>query len=78
MTEKCLVSTPAPIITPPFTFETATAKVRAAEDAWNSRDPERVALSYSNGATAASSSEAERKSKNCSRGSGTVKTNIDS
>ncbi len=32
---------------PPFTFETATAKVRAAEDAWNSRDPERVSLAYS-------------------------------
>jgi nuclear transport factor 2 (NTF2) superfamily protein len=31
---------------PPFTFETATAKVRAAEDAWNSRDPVRVALAY--------------------------------
>lgn len=34
-------------LTPPFTLETATAKVRAAEDAWNSRDPERVALAYS-------------------------------
>lgn len=34
-------------IRPPFTFETATAKVRAAEDAWNSRDPHRVALAYS-------------------------------
>ena len=34
-------------ITPPFTRETATAKVRAAEDAWNSRDPHRVALAYS-------------------------------
>lgn len=35
------------IITPPFTPETAQLKVQAAEDAWNSRDPERVALSYS-------------------------------
>ena len=35
------------IITPPFTAETARLKVQAAEDAWNSRDPERVALSYS-------------------------------
>ena len=35
------------IIRPPFTLETATAKVRAAEDAWNSRDPERVSLAYS-------------------------------
>ncbi len=31
---------------PPFTLETATLKVRAAEDAWNTRDPERVALAY--------------------------------
>ncbi len=38
---------PAPIIKPPFTLETARAKVQAAEDAWNSRDPERVALAYS-------------------------------
>jgi uncharacterized protein len=37
---------PAPIIKPPFTAETARAKVKAAEDAWNSRDPERVALAY--------------------------------
>jgi nuclear transport factor 2 (NTF2) superfamily protein len=34
-------------ITPPFTRETALAKVKAAEDAWNSRDPERIALAYS-------------------------------
>ncbi|MEO8063560.1 MAG: nuclear transport factor 2 family protein [Pseudomonadota bacterium] len=32
---------------PPFTMETAVAKVRMAEDAWNSRDPQRVALAYS-------------------------------
>jgi uncharacterized protein len=32
---------------PPFTRETALAKVRAAEDGWNSRDPQRVALAYS-------------------------------
>ena len=32
---------------PPFTLETATTKVRAAEDAWNTRDPARVALAYS-------------------------------
>ena len=31
---------------PPFTRETATQKVRAAEDGWNSRDAERVALAY--------------------------------
>src|SRR5436190_12482080 len=32
---------------PPFTAETADQKVQAAEDAWNTGDPERVALAYS-------------------------------
>lgn len=32
---------------PPFTLETATEKVRLAEDGWNTRDPERVSLAYS-------------------------------
>jgi len=32
---------------PPFTRETAAQKVQAAEDAWNTRDPHRVALAYS-------------------------------
>jgi nuclear transport factor 2 (NTF2) superfamily protein len=40
------MSAPA-TIAPPFTLETATRKVQMAEDAWNSRDPERVALAYS-------------------------------
>jgi uncharacterized protein len=31
---------------PPFTLETATRKVRMAEDAWNTREPERVAQAY--------------------------------
>lgn len=31
---------------PPFTRQTAVQKVRLAEDAWNSRDPERVSLAY--------------------------------
>jgi nuclear transport factor 2 (NTF2) superfamily protein len=31
---------------PPFTLETARQKVRLAEDAWNTREPERVALAY--------------------------------
>ena len=31
---------------PPFTLDSALEKVRKAEDAWNSRDPERVALAY--------------------------------
>ena len=34
-------------IRPPFTLKSATAKVRSAEDAWNSRDPTRVSLAYS-------------------------------
>ena len=34
------------VIAPPFTLETAILKVRAAEDAWNSRDPDQVALAY--------------------------------
>ena len=34
-------------ITPPFSLESATQKVRMAEDAWNSRDPQRVSLAYS-------------------------------
>jgi nuclear transport factor 2 (NTF2) superfamily protein len=33
-------------IRPPFTEETARAKIQAAENAWNTRDPERVALAY--------------------------------
>ena len=33
-------------IVPPFTEETAIAKIRLAEDGWNSRDPQRVALVY--------------------------------
>ena len=31
---------------PPFTLESARAKVQAAEDAWNTRDPERIAIAY--------------------------------
>lgn len=34
-------------IRPPFTLKTARAKVQAAEDAWNSRNPQRVAMAYS-------------------------------
>jgi nuclear transport factor 2 (NTF2) superfamily protein len=33
-------------LTPPFTEDTARAMVQAAEDAWNTRDPHRVALAY--------------------------------
>lgn len=38
--------TPPVVIAPPFDHESATRKVRLAEDAWNSRDPQRVALAY--------------------------------
>jgi nuclear transport factor 2 (NTF2) superfamily protein len=31
---------------PPFTEETARQKVKAAQDAWNTRDPEKVAVAY--------------------------------
>lgn len=31
---------------PPFTLQTARQKVQSAEDAWNSRDPQRVAMGY--------------------------------
>jgi len=37
----------SPALLPPFTRETAVLKVRAAEDGWNSRDPQRVSLAYS-------------------------------
>jgi nuclear transport factor 2 (NTF2) superfamily protein len=33
---------------PPFSLETAVQKVRRADDAWDTRDPERVALAYTN------------------------------
>ena len=36
---------PTPIV-PPFTAESAAAKVKVAEDLWNTRDPERVVLAY--------------------------------
>jgi len=39
------VAPPPPL--PPFTAETAAKKVQAAEDAWNTRDPEKVAAAYS-------------------------------
>jgi hypothetical protein len=34
------------VIAPPFTLESATQKVRLAEDGWNTRDPEKVSLAY--------------------------------
>jgi len=37
---------PAPSIRPPFDLEAASRKVRLAEDAWNTRDPEKFSLAY--------------------------------
>jgi nuclear transport factor 2 (NTF2) superfamily protein len=39
-------TTPPKIIVPPFDLDSARRKVKMAEDAWNTRDPERVALAY--------------------------------
>jgi len=49
---------------PPFNMDTAVEKVRLAEDAWNTRDPGRIVLAYTEdtpGETAASSCTEERK-----------------
>lgn len=46
MNTNLLAPTPPKVIAPPFTLESAVLKVRLAEDAWNSRDPHRVALAY--------------------------------
>ena len=46
MNTTVLTPTAPPGIAPPFTPETALRKVRLAEDAWNSRDPHRVSLAY--------------------------------
>ena len=40
-----MLNTPRPPL-PPFTRETAMQKVRMAEDGWNGRDPEKVAMAY--------------------------------
>jgi uncharacterized protein len=44
MSSNSVSTTP---LVPPFSAETAARKVRMAENAWNSRDPERVSLAYS-------------------------------
>lgn len=41
-----MATTTPPVIVPPFNEATARRKVQLAEDAWNTRDPERVALAY--------------------------------
>ena len=46
MTANVQIPKPPTVIAPPFTLETAALKVRLAEDGWNSRDPNRVALAY--------------------------------
>ncbi len=46
MDKNLQAAKPQIAIVPPFTLETATQKVRLAEDGWNSRDPERVSLGY--------------------------------
>ena len=45
------MTSPPPIIKPPFTADSAKAKVQAAENAWNSRDPERVSRAYTEDST---------------------------
>ena len=44
MWDEVLVEKRYPL--PPFTLETALQKVKAAEDAWNTKDPEKVCLAY--------------------------------
>jgi nuclear transport factor 2 (NTF2) superfamily protein len=44
--DRLAASSPSRPPLPPFTAETAAQKVQAAEDGWNSRDPQRVALAY--------------------------------
>jgi nuclear transport factor 2 (NTF2) superfamily protein len=46
MTTGLQIPNPPKVIAPPFTLAAATQKVRLAEDAWNSRDLERVSLAY--------------------------------
>jgi nuclear transport factor 2 (NTF2) superfamily protein len=42
--QECRMTERPPL--PPFTRETAAQKVRMAEDAWNTRDPQKVSLAY--------------------------------
>ncbi len=46
MNPTSLLAAGPAIIAPPFALETALLKVRATEDGWNSRDPAKVALAY--------------------------------
>jgi nuclear transport factor 2 (NTF2) superfamily protein len=47
LVDRCVGDGRPPI--PPFNEETARAKIRAAEDGWNNRDPSKVALAYTPG-----------------------------
>jgi nuclear transport factor 2 (NTF2) superfamily protein len=44
--KKEMATQPQAVLAPPFSREAAIEKVRKAEDGWNSRDPQRVALAY--------------------------------
>jgi nuclear transport factor 2 (NTF2) superfamily protein len=46
MPTETVAAKPPVVIAPPFTLETATQKVRMAENSWNTRDPDRVVLGY--------------------------------
>jgi nuclear transport factor 2 (NTF2) superfamily protein len=46
MSDTASTAAPPSILRPPFTRDTAIAKVRIAENAWNTRDPQRVSLAY--------------------------------
>ena len=61
---------------PPFDADTAAAKVRLAEDGWNSRDPARVALAYTVDSRAARSSRGAMRSPPSSRTNGGANTRI--
>ncbi len=68
------------ILRPPFTLETATDKVRTAEDAWNSRDREEyrwLILKIPNGETVIDSLAAGTRYKNSSLSSGNANSTID-
>ena len=64
---------------PPFTRETAAQKARMAEDAWNSRDPVRVSLAYTEDSlwrNRAEFSRAAPRSSNSSPANGRRSTSI--
>ena len=66
ITVKITDPSTAALLRPPFTLEGALKKVQIAEDLWNSRDPERVVLAYSEGSEWRNRTE-------CFRGRGPIK-----